>query len=244
MNAYFKNMKNTLITIFIKLLTIYTLAAQNSSFGLQGGVNLSTQLNYNPEIPQDGTFQWNNRTTWNAGIIANWNLFSEKQSIFLQKISVKGRLLYNNKGFREYAQIGSIGAISTYGDYIFDNKFYYISLDASLHYRFLRGQVSPVFIGGIRVDYLLDYKMESQEFPVYRSYPIADYGNFNKWTTGFIVGLGLYTEKGVTLSLETNLDFSLLVNKSNLQVRNWVTSFNLILDLFELKKANNENKKE
>lgn len=237
-------MRNTFIFIFIKLFTIHTLSSQNISFGVQGGVNLSTQLNFDPELPQDGRFQWNNLATWNAGILANWQLFAAQKSRFLQKTSLTGRLLFNNKGFREYAQIGSIGVISTYGDYIFDNKFYYISLDASLHYKFLRGPVSPIFIAGIRVDYLLDYKMESQEFPVYRSYPIADYGSFNKWTTGFIVGLGLYTEKGVTLSLETNLDLSLLVNKNNLQVRNWVTSFNLMLDLFELKKAKNENKKE
>src|SRR5688572_12941711 len=79
---------------------IISIYSQSLDYGVVLVYNSSSQTNYDPTIPEDGTFQWNSLGTWGAGAYALKGISS--------KFSSSLSLLYQQKGYRELAQVGYI----------------------------------------------------------------------------------------------------------------------------------------
>ncbi len=216
--------------IFFLLVTLTffstSLNAQRWHFGLQAGLNLATQVTDDPSRPQDGRFQWNTLPGWNAGLTG---IYYPKAG---NRLQLQGRLLYNQKGFREPAQFGfGLGLENL----TLDNRFEYLSADALLRLRLGKGgekAVQPLLFGGAGMGYLFRVDMESRREPFPPSH-LSEYSGFNRWPVGLLLGLGLQSGR-MAVGFETRHDVSYLVNSPAFRARNWVWALHLGMALVEV----------
>ena len=194
--------------------------SQKVDYGALLIYNSSSQTNYDPTIPEDGTFQWNALGTWGAGAYALKSLSPK----FSSSLSV----LYQQKGYRELAQVVYFfGGPINYED--LRNTFDYLSADLAIHYRITNSQTLSTFISlGVEYSYLLDYEIESDIFPINNFYPVNAYQD--KWEThnvSIIPSVSFTFYQATTLEFGFNRSLTPVLETENLIVKDWIWTFRL-----------------
>ncbi len=194
--------------------------SQKVDYGVVLIYNSSSQTNYDPTIPEDGTFQWNSLGTWGAGAYAVKG-FSPK---FASSLS----LIYQQKGYRELAQVGYIPGGPIYDEDL-RNTFNYLSADLSIKYRTTTSQTIRTFISlGVEYSYLLDYEIESDFFPINYFYPVKAYQD--KWkmhNVSVIPSISISFYQSTTLEFGFNRSLIPVLETENLIVKDWIWTFRL-----------------
>ncbi len=194
--------------------------SQKVDYGVVMIYNSSSQTNYDPTIPEDGTFQWNSLGTWGAGAYVLKG-FSPK---FASSLSV----IYQQKGYRELAQVGYIPGGPIYDEDL-RNTFDYLSVDLSIKYRTTTSQTISTFISlGLEYSYLLDYEIESDFFPINNFYPVNAYQD--KWEThnvSVIPSISITFYQSTTFEFGFNRSLIPVLETDNLIVKDWIWTFRL-----------------
>jgi len=202
------------------LILLASLLLAHSLFSQIGGamsLNISSQTNYDPTLPQDGTFQWNDLIT--PGLFINYTQALQK------RIDGQVEMGYQMKGFKERALTGIIGGPSSNG--IYKNKFHNLVFRGSGIYYLGRQNIQPFCSIGAEVSYLLGHNLESKLHPIIGEfYPYNLFNGFNKFTLGYLLGVGIKTQHGKFHFL-FNRDISPVLKKETLVVKNWIWSIKL-----------------
>lgn len=218
------SIKNLLIHVFL-LHTCSFLSAQND-FGVIFGGNLATQTFYNPERPQDETTQYNNVLGFNSGIWFNQKIKS--------KFHLRLNLQYQQIGFKQPLQTGTIGDPLSFQDIIIEDKFNYSSLDIDLIYYFKNKDVSPYIFAGLRNSYLLSHKASYDIMLIKDSYPFNELYDFRNFLLGYKAGLGLKLNQSIHCDISFNRDLTPALKKPSLIAKNWFWSLNFFVGLKDL----------
>ncbi len=216
-------------TVLTLLVAVNAAAQKEYDFGVLVRGNIATQTNQDPSKPEDGTFQWNSLTTFGIGAYASKEI--------KRRFHVCTKLMYLQKGFKELAQFGIIGT-PIFEESTFQNRFNYISLDLLGKYYFSSKSNRPYVHAGIQSSFLFSEKIESDSYPyneVY-NYPISEYDNFKLNTNSWIVGLGLEMNRTLSIEAEVNRDFTPVIKKDNLLVKNWLWSLTMQVSLHSILK--------
>lgn len=194
--------------------------SQKLDYGVVLIYNSSSQTNYDPTIPEDGTFQWNSLGTWGAGPYA-LKAFSPK---FASILSV----IYQKKGYRELAQVGYIPGGPIYDEDL-RNTFDYLSADLSFKYRIANSRTLCTSINlGVEYSYLLSYEIESDFFPINFFYPVNAYqDNWETHNVSIIPSLSLTFYQSTTLELGFNRSLTPVLETENLIVKDWIWTVRL-----------------
>jgi len=133
--------------------------SQSFDFGINVIYNSSSHTNYDPTIPEDGTFQWNSLGTWGGGVYG----FKDFSSKFGANLSLN----YQQKGYKELAQVGYIPGGPIYDENL-RNTLDYLSLGLTLKYSILESRSLKTYLNiGLENNFLIDYKIES-DFSSYK----------------------------------------------------------------------------
>lgn len=212
--------KQNLFIFGLLFFPIASTFSQKVDYGVVLIYNSSSQTNYDPTIPEDGTFQWNSLGTWGAGAYAVKGLSPK----FASSLS----LIYQQKGYRELAQVGYIpgGPIV---DEDLRNTFNYLSADLSIKYRTTTSQAISTFINlGLEYSYLLDYEIESDFFPINYFYPVNAYQD--KWRThnvSVIPSISISFYQSTTFEFGFNRSLIPVLETDNLIVKDWIWTVRL-----------------
>jgi hypothetical protein len=213
---------------FICLLAIEAVAQKEFDLGLVVRGNLSTQTTHNPSKPEDGTFQWNGLPTFGVGAYAGRQIKGNFHIFF--------KALYLQKGFKENADYGSIAGVPIFGSTTFQNYFNYISFDWLGRYYLSKKNIRPYGFGGLQSSFLVSKKLESDIFPNNAFYPMSDYGDFKPNSNSWILGFGLDMNKMLSIEAEVNRDFTPVIDKDSLLVKNWLWSLSMQVSLYNILK--------
>jgi hypothetical protein len=194
--------------------------SQKLDYGVVLIYNSSSQTNYDPTIPEDGTFQWNSLGTWGAGAYVLKGLSPK----FASSLSV----LYQQKGYRELAQVVYFpGDPIKYED--LRNTFDYLSADLAINYRITNSQTLSTFISlGVEYSYLLSYEIESDFYPINSFYPVNAYQD--KWEThniSVIPSISITFYQSTTFEFGFNRSLIPVLETDNLIVKDWIWTFRL-----------------
>jgi len=218
--------------------------AQQISYGIEGGLNRSTQLLYDPQKPADGTTQLNAFSGFYIGGYATASqLFHNK---VLDLFSYKTRLSYTRRGSVQPAQFMEIPAPMAFSPGItqvsaqtqtdIKNTLHYISLDLIAQKRILRfGKKSGLLVeGGIGHNILISRDIQAGEI-IGSSYPYDAYNNQNTklYNLSWIAGLGINIEDKFGLFVESNKALTPVHRSANLRVKDWSWSLGASLAIGE-----------
>lgn len=227
-NAKHKQMRLIFMALAY-LLAFDAIAQTEHDFGVLVRGNIATQTNFDPSKPDDGTFQWNSLTTFGIGAYASRQIKG--------RFHVCAKLMFLQKGFKELSQFGIVFT-PIYDEYTFQNRFNYISADLLGKYYFSMKNNRPYAHAGIQSSFLVSEKVESDSYPfneVY-NYPISEYGNYKLNTFSWILGFGLEMNKTLSIEAEVNRDFTPVLKKDNLLVKNWLWSLSMQVSLYNILK--------
>jgi hypothetical protein len=214
--------------ILLLFISYFPLRAQISAYGLEYSRHLATQLNFNPQMPADGTFQWDYLKTNGIGIFLQYQLSKSLQ--------VETKLKYLVKGFSERVQSLRVpGQVNTFFEATMHNRFRYLNMDANLKY-ILNHQSTVQFAPyiGLRNNFLLNYTLESDIHPINLTYPMKDYKAFKRYNLGMVLGIELLTSNLIAVSGEMNLDLNSITRAETLEVKNWLWSLNVGIHLQQI----------
>jgi RNA 3'-terminal phosphate cyclase len=202
--------------------------AQISAYGLEYSRNLATQLNFDPQRPNDGTFQWDYLKTNSIGLFLQYNL--------TKTLFVDTKLKYIVKGTTESVQSLRVpGQFNTIYESRMENRFNYLAMDVNAKYSLIRNRhfrLHPYL--GMRHNFLLSYHLESDVFPINLVYPIKYYTNFRSYNLGIVLGIEFCPSDWVTLSGETSWDTHSIISSERLKVKNWLWSANLGINMSQM----------
>lgn len=216
-----------ILLLLLNLTALISFSQKELDYGVLVRGNIATQTNYDPSKPEDGTFQWNSLPTFGIGA------YGTRQ--------VKGRfhacakMMYLQKGFKELTQFAIIGT-PVYEEPIFQNRFHFVSTDLLCKYYFSTKSIRPFAQAGIQGSFLVSESLESDSYPFneFYNYPISEYGNYKTFTNSWLLGVGLEMNKTLSIEAEVNRDFTPLVKKDNLVVKNWLWSLSMQVSLFNI----------
>lgn len=220
-------MKSIFLFLF-NLLAVAAFSQKEYDFGLLVKGNLATQTTKDPTKPEDGTFQWDNLATFGLGI------FGSKE--IRKNIHLCSRLTYLKKGFKEIGDYGSIGGAPIFESATFQNSFHYISIDILGKIFLSKKNVRPYVHAGLQGSVLFSKNLESDIFPNNGFYPMSEYGNYKTNSNSWILGLGLEMNKTLSIEAEVNRDFTPVIKKDNLLVKNWLWSLSMQVSLYNILK--------
>ena len=213
---------------FLILMTLMAIAAnaqKEHDFGILVKGNLATQTTYDPTKPDDGTFQWDNLSTFGLGAYASRQVKGNFNCIV--------KLVYLQKGFKERADYGIIGT-PIFEKGTFQNTFNYISIDLLGKFYLSKKSNRPYAYAGLQGSFLISTKIESDIYPNNEYYPLSEYGDYNINSNSWILGLGLEINKILSIEAEVNRDFTPVVNKDNLLIKNWLWSLSMQVSLYNI----------
>lgn len=212
--------KRYLLFFCLLLLQIVSVQSQKVDYGVVVIYNSSSQTNYDPTIPEDGTFQWNSLGTWGAGAFMLKSLSPK----FASSLS----FLYQQKGYRELAQVGYFPEGPIYDEDL-RNTFNYLSADLTIKYRISNSQTLRTFINfGIEYSYLLNYEIESDFYPINSFYPVNVYqDNWETHNVSFIPSVSFTFYQSTTLEFGFNRSLTPVLETENLIVKDWIWTFRL-----------------
>jgi hypothetical protein len=224
------NMKQS--KIFLSVLFLLTLSSrcylQNLDYGVVFETNLSNHTNTDPTKPAEGQLQWNNLTTFGAGIYASKQVFS--------RMNLTTALIFRQRGYTEEAQIGPIWSpIISYPS--LQNRFNYISIDAKLKYlknNSKKLKISPLV--GLATNFLIKEDIESERIDeINDSYPVNQYkNNWNTLNLNYIFGFSIYQLNKYSLDFEFNRSITPLLKVETLIVKDWTWSMKLNISVQKL----------
>ncbi|MCF8248251.1 MAG: PorT family protein [Saprospiraceae bacterium] len=219
-------MKFAFLTL-INLVAIVAIAQKEHDFGILVRGNLATQTTYDPSKPEDGTFQWNNLSTFGIGAYAS----REIKGAF----NLCTKLMYLQKGFREFADYGIVGT-PIFEKGTFQNTFNYISIDLLGKFYLSKKSNRPYAYAGLQGSFLISTKIESDIYPNNEFYPLSEYGDYNFNSNSWILGLGLDINRILSIDAEVNRDFTPVVKKDDLLIKNWLWSLSMQVSLYNILK--------
>lgn len=195
--------------------TCFESKAQSFDYGVIIIYNSSSQTNSDPTIPEDGTSQWNSLGTWGGG------LYTMKE--LSQKFATSLILNYQEKGYKEIAQVGYIPG-GPVNEERLKNTFKYMSADLFLKYGIIKSPSLETFINlGIEYSYLLDYKIQSDFFPINSFYPVNEYQDrWEKHNVSLIPSISLTFDQATSLEFGFNGSISPVLKTKNLVVKDWI----------------------
>lgn len=208
-----------IIGVFSISTTLSPAHAQKAiDFGLTYNYNMSSQTNYNPCVPDDGTFQWNTLSSYGIGIVAGKTLGD--------RINLTNRLLYQQKGYVEEAQTAYLfdDLQSPFSFHTLRNRFDYITLESNISYgllRFKNIRISPLL--GLNVNYLIRENIDSEKIdPINSCYPMTEFkGNWKKHSVGYNVGISCSLQEKINLGFEFQRSITPLLATDNVIVKDW-----------------------
>jgi len=224
-----------IIYVFSICTSLSTADAQNAiDFGLTYNYNMSSQTNYNPGVPDDGTFQWNTLSSFGIGIVAGKTLGD--------RIYSTSRLLYQQKGYVEEAQTAYVfdDLQSPFSFHTLRNRFDYLTIESNIGYSLLRFKnlrISPLL--GLNVNYLIKKNLDSEKIdPINSCYPISEFkGNWKKLSVGYNLGISCSLQQKINLGFEFQRSISPLLATDNIVVKDWTWTIRmdiLLSNIFDI----------
>ncbi|MGC4057294.1 MAG: hypothetical protein QM743_04125 [Chitinophagaceae bacterium] len=226
--------KQTLqLTAACMLVMLHNTQAQSCTFGIDGGLNRSTQLFFDPQHPKDGTTQLNGYTGWHAGVFATADhLFRNK---VLDFFTYRARLSYFKKGAVQPAQISDpfypvaangISQIPKVDDVRIKNTLDYISLDLTFQKHLLHfGHTSSLYLeAGLGNNVLVRSDIKAGAIdPVRFSPPYNEYndGRLRRYNLTWIAGAGINLENKYSIYAQCNKGITAVYHSNTLRVRDW-----------------------
>lgn len=227
--------KKILTSLIILLFATSNCFLQNIDYGLAIETNLATHTNTNPQVKDDGTFQWSYLNTYGIG------LYGSKQ--LLKNVNVMATMMFRQRGYTNEAQTAVIGFPVNY--HTLQDRFNFISLDFKCNYikdtrRNLK--VSPLL--GFGVNYLLGTKLESIRIPdIEESYPFNEYpGNWKKLNINYKIGVSIFQLHKYSLDIELNRSITPLLKTANLVSKDFVWTIRMNFSIPNLIKNEGESK--
>ena len=199
---------------------LVSIFSQKVDYGVVLIYNNSSQTNYDPTIPEDGTFQWNALGTWGGGVYAVKNLSP--------KFSSSVALLFQQKGYKELAQVIYVPGGPLYHENL-HNTFNYLSADVFIKYRLTNSPTLSTFLNfGVEYSYLLSYEIESDFLPINNYYPVNAYqDNWETHNFSIIPSFSMTFNQATTFELGFNRSISPVLKVDNLIVKDWIWTFRL-----------------
>lgn len=212
-------MKKHLLSAFLICISTLTFS-QKIDYGLTFLYNKSSHTNYDPTIPEDGQFQWNFLGTYGFGAYATKYIGS--------RFAIQINLLYQQKGYKEYAQYGIIGGSPTpITNLDFKNTFEYLSGELQAKYIILKGKTTDLLLNaGFEYNYLLDYDLQSDVAPFNTYYPTSVYQDqWKSHTLSLITSISVDINKSVAFEFGFNRSLTPVLEVDNLIVKDWIWTF-------------------
>jgi len=219
-----------ILFILLFIISISNSHSQNS-WGIVLNGNLTTQTNYNPSMPEDGTFMWNWQKSISPGIYYTLN--------HSKKLSQRFYLLYAAKGFNDFTQVGHIlfPGILYYGT--FKNKFNFISFQHNFKIKLNKSSdLGFHLLSGYELSYLVDNYIDAginrnRQSGTYQTgrYPYNEYKDFNKLVFSGQIGIGTDIKNLLELNIFHNRDISKFINREIMVVKNWSFNFQLLFNI-------------
>ena len=212
--------------LFALLFVTSTCFSQNIDYGIRLVYNSSAHTNYNPQVAEDGTFQWNALGTYGVGgyVIRPLSL----------RMDIEVDVIYQQKGYKEIAQVGNwFGSHLIVNEGKFRNTFNYVSSTVILRYAVFTSKTTDYIMQvGLEHNYLLNHKIESDFFPINSFYPVNAYQDrWKKHTLNAVIGIGVEVDAGVKLDFGLNTSLTPVLKASNLVVKDWIWTTRLGLSI-------------
>lgn len=203
-----------LLILFISVF-LSTICNGQLDYGVNIIYNSSTQTNSNPTLPEDGTTQWIALGTWGGGGYIKKRLSPK----FATNISLN----YQQKGYKEIAQIGLVPG-GVVNEYRLRNTFNYLSADLSVKYKLFSVNTLDLCINlGAEYNYLLDYKIRSNIFPLSMFYPVnAFQDKWEKSNLSIIPSVSFTFDRATTFEFGFNGSLTPILKTENLIVKDWI----------------------
>lgn len=219
-----KHMKRFTI-VFIAVVSILLANAQTKlDYSISVIYNRSSQTNYNPQLPDDGTFQWNALNTFGIGVNIGKPLSD--------RVYWTNRLLCQQKGYSQEAQTADFidGIPGPLSYHKLQDRFGYLTIESNIGYHIIKFKslkLTPLI--GFNINYLLSKSIESEGvYPINSCYPIDEYnGNWKKINVGYNVGISCAIQKKVNLGFEFQRSITPLLKTNDLTVKDWTWSVRL-----------------
>lgn len=235
-------MKKILINLAFSFCFITSAYSQTENtenrFGLFYSKNFSSQINFNPQIPEDGQFQWNTLATFGIGAYYD--------KMLGENLGLNTQIIYQVKGYKERAQIAEVLIPDSYRQNEYANTFRYITLEVNPVYYFSKSKVITPFISaGLNGNFLINNHIGSDVYPMQNFYPVNEYEGFRKWSLGYNLSAGSHFNNLLSLEGKFHRDITPILNRHNLQVWNWVWSINFKLNIqqiiYDIKEKRNDH---
>lgn len=221
-------MKYFIIILFVFLTTF----GYSQNYGVKLIYNLASQTNYNPEVPEDGEFQWNYISGVGAEIWYDFNLF--------RRIKSNISLGFQQKGYKEIAQTGFIGPGGTpISNNILTNRLNVICASYDLAYVLtLSNNMELKPYHGLELNRIVSKSLESEMvWPIYDFYPVKYYeGNWRAFYLNYLIGIRADINNSISIEGGLSRSFTPIINIENLIVKDWIWYFKLGIPINSLLK--------
>lgn len=227
-----------LYSVIILLFSTSITYAQSMDYGLTGLVNVSSHTIFNPQMPQDGRFQWNSLTTNGFGFYIKKELS--------EKLELKSNFIYQSKGYKEIAQTGSsFQGGPQINNSELKNRLNYFSVANNLHYTFLNlNGVKIQGVLGVEQNFLFHINMESDL--VFNQNEILPENMYSDdWATmnfNYQVGAAFNIQDKLTINPFFSRSLTPVLNLENHEVRDWIWGIKFDVSIYELFIKNNPKK--
>jgi hypothetical protein len=132
-------------------------------------------------------------------------------------------LNYQQKGYKEIAQVGFFPG-GPVNEMNLRNTFNYISADLSIKHLLFHSPTLQTIIGlGVEYNYLLNYNIESDFFPINNFYPVNAYQDrWEKHNISLIPSLSFAFDQAITVLFGFNRSIIPVLEAENLVVKDWI----------------------
>jgi len=208
-----KNIKKTIVIIFILMTWCITNAQIINNYGIKVGAGLSNQYWEYKNSSFSNLSGWDD---YKIGLIGQ--LYAEK--LLGNHFSLRPVLGYIQKGFKD-----DIKFIMEEDEEIAvkDNKviLHDLSLDLSIKLIPFQKSIKPYILLGLRGDYLIDYRSVIIDFQG-KDYELNTglYDDFNKFTLGCLIGVGISYKDLLFFDFEYNPAISKNFESAGLAIHN------------------------
>ncbi len=151
-------------------------------------------------------------------------------------LQVETKLKYGMKGTMERVQSLRVpGQFNTFFEMTLYNRFRYLNIDANIKYIiYEQSKIRLAPYIGFRNNFLWSYTLESDIHPINLVYPMKYYKEFKPFNLGMTLGIELFASNLILVSGETNWDLNSIVHSDILEVKNWLWSVNVGINLQKL----------
>jgi len=217
-------MKKLLVIVLICFVALNSDAQDLNQprYGITYIQNFAAQINYNPQLPEDGKFQWNTLSAPGFGVFY--------ETYIGKRISVATQGIFQVKGYREFAQFSDGPGLLREEQY--SNKFRYATLELNPTYYFpdREGAMEAFLSVGLNANYLLSKRVESSNL----YYPASEYHNFKQWSAGYNCAVGFIINNLLIFEGKFQRDLTPILNEENLRIWNRALSLNLKININQI----------